>query len=60
LRRANVPAVVIELGFLTHSEEGLSVIEPNRQALYVDALLDAIEGFDEELAADRHQAIAMQ
>lgn len=60
LRRANIPAVVVELGFLTHSKEGLSVIEPNQQALYVDALLDAIDGFDQKLAADRHQALAMQ
>ena len=45
LTRARVPAVVLEFGFLSHAEEGLSLIEPEHQARMIDALVEAISRY---------------
>ena len=51
LRYANVPAVVIEFGFLTHAEEGQSLLDPSYQATLVDAVVAAIGAHDAALSA---------
>jgi N-acetylmuramoyl-L-alanine amidase len=51
LRGALMPAVVVEAGFLTHPEEGKQVLDETHRDKVVDALLEAVEGFDEKLAA---------
>ncbi|MBQ1265869.1 MAG: N-acetylmuramoyl-L-alanine amidase [Proteobacteria bacterium] len=45
LTRARVPAVVLEFGFLSHAEEGLSIIRPEHQAQMIDALVEAINRY---------------
>ena len=45
LTRARVPAVVLEFGFLSHAEEGLSIITPEHQAQMIDALVEAISRY---------------
>lgn len=42
LRAANMPAVVVELGFLTHPEEGLLLLQPRYQERLATALRDAV------------------
>lgn len=49
LRRAMVPAVVVELGFLSHEKEGAQLMSPKRQAKLVDALVRGIELYDAHL-----------
>ena len=51
LRKALVPAVVIELGFLSNNTEEQMLLDPLYQAKLVDALLSAIESYD----ADKKQ-----
>ena len=42
LTRAEVPAVVLELAFLSHAQEGLDVINPSVRAKIVNALVEAV------------------
>ncbi len=42
LTRAEVPAVVLELGFLSHAEEGMSLVTSSHRSQLVDALVDAV------------------
>ncbi len=42
LTRAEVPAVVIEMGFLSHADEGISLTTSPHRAKLVDALFDAV------------------
>lgn len=51
LRGAHMPAVVVEAGFLTHPEEGIEVLEPGHRTRVTDALVDAIETYDQQLEA---------
>lgn len=46
LRKANVPAVVIEFGFLSHAVEGMRLMDPSHQRVLVDAIIDGIERYD--------------
>jgi N-acetylmuramoyl-L-alanine amidase len=46
LRHAQVPAVVVELGFLSHADEGLLLAQPAHQALWVQALMAALAAAD--------------
>ena len=45
LRGVRAPAVVVELGFLTHASEGMLVIDPKYQTALVRGLLDSIVSF---------------
>jgi N-acetylmuramoyl-L-alanine amidase len=45
LTRAEVPAVVLEMGFLSHAQEGLELVTPATRARIVDALVDAVRGY---------------
>lgn len=45
LRESRAVAVAVELGFLTHPEEGRRLVDPVHQARVVDALLDALRGW---------------
>ncbi|MDX9719446.1 MAG: N-acetylmuramoyl-L-alanine amidase [Myxococcota bacterium] len=58
LTRATVPAVVVEMGFLSHPLEGKTVLAPHEQARMVDALVDSIAGYDLRLAELREQQVA--
>jgi N-acetylmuramoyl-L-alanine amidase len=46
LRHAQVPAVVVELGFLSHADEGLRLAQPAYQARWVQALIGALVATD--------------
>ena len=48
LRGALMPAVVVELGFLSHPEEGLRVLESSYTGAIVDALTAGLIAFDQE------------
>ena len=52
LRRARMPSVVVEVGFLTHAKEGLDLVTPSYQDRLARALRDGIVGY---LEADRSQ-----
>lgn len=45
LRESRAPAVVVEVGFVTHPEEGRALATPDHQRLVAGALADAITGF---------------
>lgn len=49
LRGALMPAVVVELGFLTNPEEGMRVLEPEYTDRLVGALMDGLVDFDRRL-----------
>lgn len=42
LTQSKVPSVVLEMGFLSHSEEGINVVKKEYRAKMVDALVDAV------------------
>jgi N-acetylmuramoyl-L-alanine amidase len=46
LRGARMPAVVVELGFLTHEEEGARLLTADYQAQLVQGLMDGIAAYD--------------
>lgn len=48
LRGAHMPAVVVELGFLTHAEEGLRLVEREYTEAVVEALIAGVVAFDRE------------
>lgn len=45
LTRAEVPSVVLELGFLSHAEEGLDVLDKRHRAKFVEALMVAVKKY---------------
>lgn len=51
LRGARMPALVLELGFLTHAREGEAVFEAERVESVVQAILEGLRAADRELAA---------
>jgi N-acetylmuramoyl-L-alanine amidase len=46
LRGARMPAVVVELGFLSHAEEGARLLTADYQALLLDGVLSAVDAWD--------------
>ncbi|WP_158542469.1 N-acetylmuramoyl-L-alanine amidase family protein [Lujinxingia litoralis] len=50
LRGAHMPAVVVEAGFLTHPGEGQELVQRAHRQRVVNALVDAIDAFDDEMA----------
>ena len=46
LRGARMPAVVVELGFLSHAEEGARLLTADYQAQLVQGLMDGIAAYD--------------
>lgn len=42
LTRAKVPAVVLEMAFLSHADEGISATQPKHMAKLVDAIAEAV------------------
>jgi N-acetylmuramoyl-L-alanine amidase len=46
LRGARMPAIVAELGFLTHASEGKEVFGAARRAAVVRGLVEGLERFD--------------
>jgi N-acetylmuramoyl-L-alanine amidase len=53
LRRAGMPAVVVEMGFLTHPQEGLRLVTPAYQDRLARAVAAGIEAFAKDTAAER-------
>jgi len=53
LRRALMPAVVVEAGFLTHPEEGEACLEAEHRGRVVDGLVEAIRSFDRQRARNQ-------
>lgn len=53
LRGAHMPAIVVELGFLTHPREGRRVFEPDYARRLAQGLVEGIEAYDAWLAAER-------
>ena len=51
LRGALMPAVVVEIGFLSHPEEGLRVLESSYTERIVDALIEGLVAYDREIEA---------
>lgn len=52
LRGAQMPAIVVEAGFMTHPKEGKEVVTPEHRRRTVDALVEAIEAFDAKRGGD--------
>ncbi len=52
LRGAHMPCVVVELGFLTHPEEGVTVVSESYTEAIVEAFVGGIEAFEAQLAAE--------
>lgn len=50
LRGAHMPAVLVEVGFLTHPEEGFEILTPEHRASVSSSLITAIENFDSEVS----------
>lgn len=48
LQGTHMPAVVVEAGFLTHPEEGREVLSRAHRSSVVDALVEAVEQFDDD------------
>lgn len=46
LTRAEVPAVVLEMAFLSHPKEGISATQPNHMSKLADALADAVVNYN--------------
>jgi N-acetylmuramoyl-L-alanine amidase len=53
LRRASMPAVVVEVGFLTHPVEGLRLVQPAYQDRLAAAIRDGILAFARRTAPER-------
>ncbi len=53
LRRASMPAVVVEVGFLTHPVEGLRLVQPAYQERLAGAIRDGILAFARRTASER-------
>lgn len=53
LRGARMPAIVVEAGFLTNEKEGHIIVKKKHRERVVNALLNGIEAFDDELASNR-------
>jgi N-acetylmuramoyl-L-alanine amidase len=49
LRGAEMPAVVVELGFLTHPEEGVRLLDETYRDQLVEALVEGVAAFDAHL-----------
>lgn len=49
LRGAHMPAILVEAGFLTHPQEGIQVISDDHRLAVTQALIEAVEAFDQEL-----------
>ena len=45
IRNSRIPAILVELGFVTHPEEGRRLVQPAYQAKLADALADGILTF---------------
>jgi len=50
LESANMPAALVELGYLTNAEQEAALTNPDLQGRIAQALLDAIQRFRESLA----------
>lgn len=46
LRGARMPAIVVELGFLTHAREGMRLVDVDYHELLVDGLVEALLDYD--------------
>lgn len=53
LKEARMPAVVLELGYLTHAAEGRALLDPAVHRQFGQAVLLGLVGLDRVLAADR-------
>ncbi len=49
LVEAEMPAIVVEAGFLTHRDEGLALLEPAYQERIARAIVDGLVAFDRRL-----------
>ncbi len=54
LRNAEMPAVVVEAGFMTHPEEGLEILTREHRSRITTSLIEAIEDFDVVLDEQLH------
>lgn len=53
LKEAEMPAVVLECGFLTHPKEGDKLLDPAYQRKLAEALVRGLIDFDKEIASER-------
>jgi N-acetylmuramoyl-L-alanine amidase len=53
LKEARMPSVVLEVGYLTHPDEGRALLEPERHAQIARAVILALAAFDKDLARAR-------
>lgn len=51
LRGAEMPAVVVELGFLTHPDEGVRLLDETYRDQLVEALVEGVGAFDAHLCS---------
>lgn len=55
LRGAEMPAIVVEAGFVSHPKEGKDLVTTKHRASMVNALMDAIVDFDSKIAQKNGQ-----
>jgi len=56
LKEATMPAVVLEIGFISHAEEGPELVDPGTQEQFARALLRALTDLDRRLGRERKAA----
>jgi N-acetylmuramoyl-L-alanine amidase len=49
LRRADVPAIVVECGFLSHPVEGLALLDPGKLEAIARAIVEGIIAYDRQI-----------
>ncbi len=54
LKEARMPAVVLEIGYLTHPVEGPQLTEPETHVQFAKAILRAVQQLDRRLITERH------
>lgn len=58
LREARAPAAAVEVGFLTHPEEGLLLVDPAYQAMIADSLTAALRAYLTGAAGEQGEVFA--
>lgn len=56
LKEAQMPALVLELGYITHVDEGPALLDPVVHEQFAQAILQALQELDKRLATERKAA----
>ncbi len=56
LKEARMPAVVLEVGYLTHPQEARTLLEPQTPVQFGQAILMALQGLDARIALEKAPA----